>query len=134
MAVPAATEQDLYSHLAIGNYIAQDAKVGLRLVISKEDLRQELVMACYIVKGLYRAYCKVAIVLNTLMDWVEDNQDSLLQSIVKSQLATALAHDVSTLLGRYLNVYVRALCTAGLKVPGFKTECSLEHIFSNILC
>ena len=108
--------------------------MGLRVVISKEDLRRELVMACYIVTGLYGDDLLFAVVLNTLMDWVEDNQDSLLQSIVKSQLATALAHDVSTLLGRYLNVYVRALCTAGLKVPGFKTECSLEHIFSNILC
>ena len=68
------------------------------------------------------------------MDWVEDNQDNLLQSILKSHLETALAHDVSTFLGRYLNVCVRALCTAGLKVPRSKTECSLEHIISDILC
>ena len=72
--------------------------------------------------------------LKTLVDWVEDNQDNLLQSIVKSHLATALAHDVSTFLRRYLNFCVRALCTAGLEVPGSKTECSLEHTLSGILC
>ena len=60
-------------------------------------------MACYIVTGLYGSDCLFTISLKTLVDWVEDNQDNLSQSIVNSHLATALAHDVSIFLGRYLN-------------------------------
>ena len=91
-------------------------------------------MAYYIVTGLYGDYCLFTITLKTLVDWVEYNQKKLSQSIVNSHLATALAHDVSTFLGRYLNACVRALCTAGLEVPGYKTKCSLEKIISDILC
>ena len=91
-------------------------------------------MACYIVTGLYGDYWLFAIALKTLVDWVEDNQENLLHSIVNSHLATALVHDFSTLLGRYLNVCVHAMCTAVLEVPGSKMECSLEHIISDIFC
>ena len=55
-------------------------------------------MACYIVTGLYGDYWLFAIALKTLVDWVEDNQENLLQSILNSHLATALAHDVFTFL------------------------------------
>ena len=46
MAATAATVQDLYSQMAIGNQIYQAAKVVIRVVISKEDLCRELVMSC----------------------------------------------------------------------------------------
>ena len=61
-----------------------------------------------------------AIALKTLLDWVEDNQDNLAQFILNSYLAMVLPHDVFTFLGRYLNACVRALCMAGLEVPGSK--------------
>ena len=91
-------------------------------------------MACYIVTGLYGSDCLFAIALKTLVDCADYNQYNLSQLIVNSHLTTALAHDVSTFLGRYLNTCVRALCTAGLEVPGYKTECSLENITSDLLC
>ena len=98
MAATAATAQDLYRQLTIGNQISQAAKMGLRVVIRKGNFRRKLVMACYIVTGIYRDYCLFSVALKTLMDWVEDNQDNLLQSILNSHLATALAHDVFTFL------------------------------------
>ena len=54
--------------------------MGLRVVISKEDLRQELVMACYIVTGLYGSDCLFAMALKTLVDWVEYKKDNLSQT------------------------------------------------------
>ena len=57
MVATAAMEQALYSRLANGNHIARDSKVGLWLVIRKEDLRRELVITLYIVTGVYVADC-----------------------------------------------------------------------------
>ena len=91
-------------------------------------------MACYIVTGIYGDDCLFTIALKTFVDWVEDNQENLSQSIVKYHLAMALAHDVSTFLGRYLNACVRDFCTTGLEVPGYKKKCSLEHIISDLSC
>ena len=98
MAATAATAQDLYRQLTIGNQISQAAKMGLRVVIRKGNFRRKLVMACYIVTGFYVDYCLFSVALKTLVDWVEDNQDNLFQSILNSHLATALAHDVFTFL------------------------------------
>ena len=56
MAATSATAQDLYSQLTIVNHISQADKMGLRVVISKENLCRDLLMACYIVKGLYGDY------------------------------------------------------------------------------
>ena len=70
----------------------------------------------------------------TLVDWVEDNQDSLSQSIVNSHLATELSHNISAILGRYLNVCVRASCMDGLEAPGSNMECSLNHMTFDLLC
>ena len=71
-------------------------------------------MACYIVTGLYGYDLIFDISLKTIVDWVEDNQDNLSQWIVNSHLETALAHNVSALLGWYLNACAHALCNAGL--------------------
>ena len=98
MAATAATAQDLYRQLTIGNHVSHAAKVGLYVVIRKENLCRDLVMACYIVTGFYGDYCLFSVALKTLVDWVEDNQENLLQSILNSHLATALAHDVFTFL------------------------------------
>ena len=68
------------------------------------------------------------------MDWVEDNRDNLPQSIVNSHLATALSHNVFTVLGWYLNACVCASYMDGLEVPGSKTECYLNHITPDLSC
>ena len=124
-----ATAQALDSHLATGDHIGQAAKVDLRVVINKWDLCWDLGVTCYIVTCLYRSYFLFVIALNTIVDWVEDNRENF----SNSHLATALAHDVSNLLGRYLNACVRSLCTFGLKVPGSMKECILNHIVSELL-
>ena len=55
-----ATDQDLYNQLATGNQISQAAKVVLQVVISKDDLRWDLEVACYIVTCLYKYECLFA--------------------------------------------------------------------------
>ena len=50
-----AKAQALYIWLATNNQISRASKVGLQVVISKEDLLRELGMACYIVTVIYGA-------------------------------------------------------------------------------
>ena len=70
MAETAATAQELYIEMSTNNHIYQAAKVGLWVVTSKEDLRQELVMACYILTFLYGDDFLLAIALTNLLNWV----------------------------------------------------------------